>query len=167
MTLGVSDKQPWQLQVTHNSDLRDILLYLNCFLICWVSRNIADKARSFCQPSSHQIICPAIYTLPYKNPLPLTPCFFCMYSWESLKSELCQVTGVSSESWMRTLLLLQCCPVTPTMATIMTLITRASWWCPPPPWVWLQPRCQPVMIWSRMKTRCSETGEDRSYLCIF
>ena len=63
MTLGVSDKQPWQLQVTHNSDLRDILLYLNCFLICWVSRNIADKDRSFCQPSSHQIICPAILYL--------------------------------------------------------------------------------------------------------
>ena len=39
---------------------------------------VLDNARSFCQPSSYQI-----------NPPATLPCFF-MYSWESLKSELCQ-----------------------------------------------------------------------------
>ena len=142
-------RSEWQAAMTASCDTQLGFERHPCVLELFL--NMCDKARSFCQPSSPQIIL-------YKKPL--TPRFFWVYSQEFLKSLLCPVTGVSSESWLRTLLLLQCCPVTPTMATITTLITRASWWCPPPPWVWPQPRCQPVMTWSRMKTRCSETGEE-------
>ena len=66
----------------HTSDLRDIREYTNYFKICGVRRIIADKARCFCQPSS--------YRTSYSNVASKKSAshFFCMYSWESLKSEL-------------------------------------------------------------------------------
>ena len=49
----------------HNSDLRDIREYTNCFLICGVRRIIADNARSFYTPSFYQIKPPV--TPPCRN----------------------------------------------------------------------------------------------------
>ena len=56
---------------SHNSDLSDIQEYTNCFSICWVSRNIADNIST----KSNNFTFVSV----------------CMFSWESLISELWQL----------------------------------------------------------------------------
>ena len=73
----------------HNSDFGEIRVYTNCFLICLASGIKAENVKSFfklsCQPCSWQIN--SSISQPFTNTI--TQLFFFMYSWKSLKSEMC------------------------------------------------------------------------------